>query len=322
MTRTTEAAQASGAIDRERVWQEAWARALPMVDGCERGRVAGARPGVELAYLDWGGEGPLVVLLHANGFGAATWAPIASALRRRCRLVAFDARGHGESTAVPPVPGSTNYAWTELAADFDRALEATLARTGRGRIELAVGHSMGGALVTLNALDRPERFARLLLCDPVLLPPVPRDPTSDAPRANPLAAATRKRRDRFPSAAEAYAHCRSRGLYADFTPEALALYVGLCMRETGNGEWVLRCDREVEAAIFDNGGSLDVGDRMGSLAAELVILHARRSGFSLPYYQTLAERAPKGRVESVDAGHLFVMDEPALVVDWIERMLA
>lgn len=307
--------------ERERVWRDAWSRALPLVDGAARGRVPGAEPGVELAYLDWGGEGPLVVLLHANGFCAATWAPIASALRRRFRVVAFDARGHGESTAVSPASGPESYAWTTLARDIDVALGALLARLGRERIALGVGHSMGGALVTCNAVERPGRFERLLLCDPVLLPPVRRGP-GDAPPKNPLAAATRKRRDRFPSAAEAYAHCRSRSLYADFTPEALALYVGLGMRESASGERVLCCDREVEAAIFDNGGTLDLMPRIDSLSSELLILHAGRSGFSRPYYEELAARAPRARVEGVDAGHLFPMDDPALVLGAIDRFLA
>ncbi len=137
-----------------------------------------------------------------------------------------------------------------------------------------------------------------------------------------MAEASRRRRDRFPSAAEAYAPCRSRALYASFTPEALALYVGLGMRETATGELALKCDREIEAAIFDSGGSLDLMPRIGELKAELLILHAGRSGFSRPYYEELASRAPRARVDGVDAGHLFPMEEPGLVIGWIERLMA
>jgi len=307
--------------ERERIWDEAWGRALPLVDGVERGRLPGARDGVELAYLDWGGAGPLVVLLHANGFCAATWAPIAEALRRRFRVVALDARGHGDSTAVDPAADPDAYAWSVLAADVDRALRALLARTGHARIAIGVGHSMGGALVAHNAVLHATRFERLLLCDPVLMPPRSPSPAADAPAGNPLAASTRKRRDRFPSPAEAYAHCRSRALYADFTPEALALYVGFGMRETASGELALKCDRDVEAAIFDNGGTLDLMPRIGDLAAEVLILHAGRGGFSRPYYELLASRAPRARVEGVDAGHLFPMDEPRLVLDAVARLM-
>ncbi len=331
---------ASGAEDpqsvreRERIWHDAWSKALPLVDGVARGRLPGASDGVELAYLDWGGAGPLAVLLHANGFCAATWAPIAAALRDRFRVIAIDARGHGDSTSVAPGSDPDAYTWATLALDIDCALTALLAQTGATRIALGIGHSMGGALVTHNAVLRPERFERLLLCDPVLMPPAGWEPGASAlskgppaalsteRRANPMAEASRRRRDRFPSAAEAYAHCRSRALYASFTPEALALYVGLGMRETAAGELALKCDREVEAAIFDSGGSLDLMPQIGELKAELLILHAGRSGFSRPYYEELARRAPNARVEGVDAGHLFPMDEPGLVIDWIERLMA
>jgi len=312
---------AQDARERERIWNDAWSRALPLVDGVARGRAPGARDGVELAYLDWGGPGPLAVFLHANGFLAATWAPIAAALRGRFHVVALDARGHGDSTSVDPAEGSDAYAWTTLADDVDHALASILARAGEERVALGVGHSMGGALVTWNATLRRDRFERLLLCDPVMLPPVPPDPAAPRPRSNPMAEASRKRRDRFPSASEAYAHCRSRALYADFTPEALALYVGLGMRETGTGELTLKCAREVEAAIFDQGGSLDLMPRMPDLKAELLILHAARSGFSRPYYEEIARHAPRGRVEGVDAGHLFPMDAPELVLEAVERLM-
>lgn len=305
---------------RERVWQEAWDRALPLVDGVARGRVPGAEAGVELAYLDWGGDGPLVVLLHANGFCAATWAPIAAALRARFRVVALDVRGHGDSTSVPPGDDLAAYAWTTLAADVDRALAALLERIGRDRIAMGVGHSMGGALVVVNAILRPERFEQLLLCDPVLLPPRPQADGDGPPQSNPMADSARKRRDRFPSAAEAYAHCRSRPLYSAFTPEALALYVGLGMHELASGERTLKCAREVEGAIFASAGQFDLMEAFAGLVPELVILHAGRGNFSRPYYETLARCAPKARVEGVDGQHLFPMEEPRIVIEWIERL--
>lgn len=311
---------AQQARSREATWQAAWSAALPLVDGCEHERAPAADPGVELAYLDWGGSGPLVVFLHANGFCAATWAPIAARLRRRFRVVALDARGHGDSTPVVPDAEGRAYAWATLARDVGHALTAILERTGHDRIALGVGHSMGGALLTADAIETPARFERLLLCDPVLLPPAARSVVDGVARPNPLAASTRKRRDRFPSAAEAYAHCRSRALYAGFTPEALALYVGLGMRELATGELALKCDREVEAAIFDQGGTLDLMPRIDSLAPELSILHAAKSHFSLPYYQELARRAPRGRVESVDGDHLFPMDAPELVLARIDGL--
>ena len=69
-------------------WGVAGQGAQPMPEGVRRGRVATSEPGVELAYLDWGGDGELIVLHHAVGFSAACYAPIAHRLRDRYRLIA------------------------------------------------------------------------------------------------------------------------------------------------------------------------------------------------------------------------------------------
>jgi hypothetical protein len=135
-----------------------------------------------------------------------------------------------------------------------------------------------------------------------------------------MAESARKRRDRFQSAAEAYAHYRSRPLFASFTPEALALYVGLGMRELATGEVALKCQPAVEAAIFQNAGVLDLMEAFAGLESELLILHAGRGNFSRSYYEEIARRAPHGRVEGVDGDHLFPMEQPRLVIEWIERM--
>ena len=45
---------------------------------------------IEIAGLDWGGEGPLALLHHANGFCAATWTLVAQGLTGSHRVVAID----------------------------------------------------------------------------------------------------------------------------------------------------------------------------------------------------------------------------------------
>src|SRR5262249_31953939 len=96
----------------------------PMLDApVRRRRIALAGRGVELGVLDWGGDGPLALLHHANGFCAALWAPVAEELRARFRVVALDARGHGESSKPE---GAAAYRWAGFGHDL-AALPAHLA---------------------------------------------------------------------------------------------------------------------------------------------------------------------------------------------------
>ena len=99
--------------------------------------------GVEIALLDWGGEGPPALLHHANGFCAALWGPVARHLRSRFRLIAMDARGHGDSPR-PEGPGA--FSWDLLAADLLGVGELLLAELGAPRFALGLGHSFGGTL--------------------------------------------------------------------------------------------------------------------------------------------------------------------------------
>ncbi|MEM9174876.1 MAG: alpha/beta hydrolase [Myxococcota bacterium] len=307
------------ATAQETSWNEAWASARKTLDGTTRVRVPGAGEGVEIATIDWGGDGPLAFLHHANGFCSATLAPIAQALRARFRVVAMDCRGQGDSTSIPPEGDA--YDWGALAADVEHAVRATLERTGHERVALAIGHSFGGALLLRATSLGRTPIERLLLCDPVLHPKP--DPDDPAPRGGArLAELSRRRRDRFPSFAEAYDHCRTRGLFAGFTAEALALYVGEGMAETEDGaEVALKCHREIEAAVFDSHQSHLCADDVEAVPARTLFVHARRGNFDLALFEAVAARMSDGRVTSADLGHLFPMERPEAVLDAIEELL-
>jgi len=92
-------------------------------------------------------------------------------LTRGWRLVGYDARGHGESSA-PSAPDA--YGYPELAGDLAAVLDA------RG-IERAVlaGSSMGAGTAVRFALDNPQRVAALLLITPPITPPFRRDDAAD-----------------------------------------------------------------------------------------------------------------------------------------------
>ncbi len=53
--------------------------------------------GVEVAYYEFGGGGPPLLMVHATGFCAPVLAPMARRLLRRFHCVALDLRAHGAS---------------------------------------------------------------------------------------------------------------------------------------------------------------------------------------------------------------------------------
>lgn len=87
-------------------------------------------------YLAWGGDGaPPLVLLHGGGQSAWTWQRLAERFADRYRLIAPDARGHGDSGWSPDGAYSMDR--------FRDDLHALVTRLGLNAFVL-IGMSMGG----------------------------------------------------------------------------------------------------------------------------------------------------------------------------------
>jgi pimeloyl-ACP methyl ester carboxylesterase len=294
--------------------------------GRARALLAAGRPrrlrlearGVEIALLDFGGPGPLALAHHANGFCKGVWAEVAARLHGRVRLVAMDARGHGDSSH-PEGPGA--YAWPEFAADL-AAVAARLADEAGAPLALGLGHSFGGTSLLGAEHLAPGRFERLLLLDPVTPPPAAVAPPERAAHVESMVDAALRRRADWPSRAEARAWFAERSLFAAWRPEALDLYVLDGLRERADGAVELKCPGAVEAAVFSQGDAVDLAGWARGLAPPTLWLWAEQGSFPLPYYERLAASMRAARVERVPAGHLIPMERPDLAADAALRLLA
>ncbi len=103
------------------------------------------------------GRGAPVVLVHGLGCSHRQWMPVANRLRRRYRVFAWDARGHG---GCRPRPGSV-ITLARLASDLRQMLEHfDLQRP------VLVGHSMGALTVMQYLRDHgSDRVAGIGLVD-------------------------------------------------------------------------------------------------------------------------------------------------------------
>src|SRR3954454_16496264 len=113
------------------------------------------------------GEGTPVVLLHGLTATRRYVVHGSTALERSGhRVIAYDARGHGESD---PAPSPAAYTYADLAGDLLDVLDDH----DVGRAVLA-GASMGAHTLLRFALDHPERVAGLVVITPAYEPD--RDP--------------------------------------------------------------------------------------------------------------------------------------------------
>jgi pimeloyl-ACP methyl ester carboxylesterase len=281
-----------------------------MLRHVERRRLALPERGVEIALLDFGGDGPPLLAHHANGFCAALWAPVAEPLRRHFHVIAMDARGHGDSSH-PETPDA--FEWHHFADDLAAVARHVADEAGRP-LAVGLGHSFGGTSTLAAAAAQPDLFERIVCVDPVVFPPEVPDPARAA-RGRSLVDGARRRRREWPGRQAALDHFRPRSLFSGWTERALALYVdeGLAVRPDGSRE--LKCAPEVEAAVFGGARGFDLFGRVAGCATPALLLWAQHGNFPRPLYERLVGTMGAARVQPVDAGHLVPMERPELVVD-------
>lgn len=284
----------------------------PVLNGVRRLALALPGRGVEIAALDWGGEGPLALMHHANGFCAATWAPVAERIRRRFRVVAIDARGHGDSSKPE---GPEAYSWLLFLEDLVSIAERLTSDLGYERVSLAAGNSFGGTLSACAAAVRPKLFERVVMLDPVVRPSeeMLRSLELDFPaarRRGDIVEMARRRRGVWPSRAEALESYRTKNTFAHWDPRALDLYVEEGMRDRADGQVELKCPPEIEASVYTMNQTVDLFAYAPRVRAPTLVAAAEAGHFPRVLFERLVEELPEGRLVSLKGGHLLPMEDP------------
>ncbi len=261
--------------------------------------------GVTLATLDWEGSGAPLYLMHATGFCGALWDPIARALTDLVAPRAMDERGHGASDKP-----DSDYSWARFADD----LLAWIEHEDAERV-FAAGHSSGATAVLLAAAREPERFARILLLDPVLLPP-PGERNKDEKKGGfGLADRTLRRQRAWPSAAAMQESLRAKFPYSGFTDEIFDLYVKHALESRSDGGVALLCPPEIESRIYLGTAAVDPWEVMSSVRARTRILIPELTGIRGPFRKRLAETMPTAEIVRVPGTHFLPLERPDIVVE-------
>jgi 3-oxoadipate enol-lactonase len=110
--------------------------------------------GIDIAYTVEG-SGPWVTMSHSLASNSSMWDEQAALLAKHYRVLRFDTRGHGDSSA-PPAP----YTLDDMAED----LHGLFAHLGIRETHW-IGLSMGGMIGETYALKYPGVFRSMILAD-------------------------------------------------------------------------------------------------------------------------------------------------------------
>jgi pimeloyl-ACP methyl ester carboxylesterase len=109
-------------------------------------------------YLDFGGKGPPMVLVHGLGGSSMNWLAVGGALARDHHIYALDLPGFGRSPPGEDPPTMRRY----------RRLVARFVDEVAGGPVVLVGNSMGGLISLSVAAKRPKLVSQLVLVSPAL----------------------------------------------------------------------------------------------------------------------------------------------------------
>jgi pimeloyl-ACP methyl ester carboxylesterase len=245
-----------------------------------------------VSVVDFGGDGPGILLLHGLMGRARTWWPVARWLTRYGRVVGLDARGHGRS----PHRGG---GWR--TEDFVADAAEVVSTMGPS---VVIGHSMGGLHAWCLAAAHPALVRAVVVED---FAPDQRGKTVDPWRAH---------FESWPAPFGSLAHVRE-----FFGP--LGDYFIECMTEREDG-YHLTADLADLYDIAAEWGRRSYWPQVAQVRCPLLAIEAEHSAMPSGQMAQLPTRAPGGGHHLVvpGAGHVVHHDAPETYRGAVEAFLS
>jgi esterase len=263
--------------------------------------------GFRLHMLDWGGDGPALLLLHGGALTAHTWDPVCQSLRDRYRCLALDQRGHGDSEWSPELDYSIDAYVRDLAGLVESLDLQQL---------VVVGQSLGAVNALTYSARHPDKVAGLVMIDAG--PWVQREGAgriADFVLADPV----------LPSVEDFVERAHRFNPRRD--PEQLRATLVHNLRPLPGGSWTWKYDRRhLTHERFDafRQELIALQDRLADVRCPVLVVRGEESDvFSAVDAERLAAALPDARVITVpDAGHTVQGDNPRALARALDEFAA
>jgi esterase len=258
--------------------------------------------GLTFSYLDAGGDGRVLVALHAHWMEGVTYARLAAALAPAWRVVALDQRGHGDSDHAPTYTRDDYIG--DVEACFDHLVDHFFDHLGDhigDHVGLAdavvLGNSLGGVNAYQFAARHPERVRALVVED---IGAVVADDTSFALAWGGTFA--------------------TRELLAERVGPRFLPYLQDSFRETPDG-WLLAFDPRDTVASQGLLNGDHWADWLATDAPALLIRGRASRVTTAEAVEQMTARRPNTRLITLDGGHVVHVDNPAGFSDVVQTFL-
>ena len=195
--------------------------------------------------------GPRIVLSHANGFAVDAYFPFWSLLTDRFDVVVFDLRNHGWNL----VGELENHNIPTFVRDMTLVARAIQTEFGP-KPAIGAFHSVSGLTAAIEACSGARSFAALVLFDPFICPQECHPSHRELLRTTlkQMNEGARRRRYSFDSEAAFAERLRETPAFERLITGVPELLAQTTLRSTNrSSKFVLRCPREFEARIYEQG---------------------------------------------------------------------
>lgn len=260
---------------------------------------AASTKGVTVAVHDLGGRGDPYLIAHATGICGRAYEPMAGALTDAFHVYALDFRGHGDSTD----PEDGDFAWAGMGDDVLAAVDTL----GVDQIDV-FGHSLGGAALLIAEIMRPGLLRSAFFFEPIVM-------TAEylTDRTNVMSDAARRRREVFPSRADALTRYASRTPLGVWRADALAAYVEHGFEDLPDGTVRLKCRPESEARTFECETKMTL-ERIEGFAVPTVVAVGSEEPTGAMFGQPIVDVMANARLAQYPhLGHFGPLQDPASI---------
>lgn len=284
-------------------WQPATAQPAPATEVAAEG--AGTTPSGKVVTMDRitvevvGDEGPDAILVPGLSTPRDVWDGVAASLKGRARLHLVQINGFdGSESAINAGGGILQGVADEIAAYArDNSLDQVA----------LIGHSLGGTVALLTAMDHPERYGKVMVVDTLPFLTLLFDPGATAHSAEPMAERMKEMMAAAPQ--------------GKVDPASLR---GMSITQPGLDQvqdWVAISRRDVSAEAMKEMLTLDLRPRLAALKVPMTLVYPQ-SDRALSLYADLYEPVPDHKLEGIEnTGHFIMLDQAEAFEAIVESFL-
>lgn len=256
----------------------------------------------------------IIHFAHGNGFPSPCYRQLLTPLAKKYEIKYIDRIGHNK-----------NFPVTENWHFLVNELEYNIHNVSHGKPVIALGHSLGGVLSVMLAVEKPELFKAIVLLDSPLIGWFKSNTLRICKKLGLIDRVTpayqsQARRRYWTERESVISYLRSKPLFKNFTDESLNDYIDYGMEKDEKGGYTLRFNPAIEYQIYRTIPHI-LFQWQGKLEVPAAIIYGKQSNIVKPFDLRYMKKHYNINSFALEGGHMFPMEHPQKAASMVVQAL-